>query len=114
MSPPLRATSIKRRVCSVIVRLNGCKGSADSVTDPGLWYTIFILTVVTRVGQTQMRAVVQRVSRAQVTVIDESVGAIEAGLLLLLGGGRSDTEGDASTSPKKSLGCGSSKMNVGK
>ena len=56
----------------------------------------------------------QRVSRAQVTVIDESVGAIDAGLLVLLGVGRSDTEGDASTSPKKSLGCGSSKMNVGK
>jgi D-tyrosyl-tRNA(Tyr) deacylase len=50
-----------------------------------------------------MRAVVQRVSRAQVTVIDQSVGAIDAGLLVLLGVGRSDTEG-----------CGSSKMNVGK
>ena len=51
-----------------------------------------------------MRAVVQRVSRAQVTVIDESVGAIEAGLLVLLGVGRSDTEGDASYLAEKIVG----------
>ena len=52
----------------------------------------------------QMRAVVQRVSRAQVTVIDESVGAIDAGLLVLLGVGRSDTEADASYLAEKIVG----------
>ena len=74
------------------------------MTDPGLWYTFCILTAVTRAGQTQMRAVVQRVSRAQVTVIGESVGAIEAGLLVLLGVGRSDTAGDASYLAEKIVG----------
>jgi D-tyrosyl-tRNA(Tyr) deacylase len=38
-----------------------------------------------------MRAVVQRVSRAQVTVDGEVVGRIERGLLVLLGVGRTDT-----------------------
>lgn len=51
-----------------------------------------------------MRAVVQRVSRAQVMVIDESVGAIDAGLLVLLGVGRSDTEADASYLAEKIVG----------
>jgi D-tyrosyl-tRNA(Tyr) deacylase len=51
-----------------------------------------------------MRAVVQRVSRAQVTVSDESVGAIDAGLLVLLGVGRSDTEADASYLAEKIVG----------
>ena len=43
----------------------------------------------------QMRAVVQRVSRAQVTVNEEIVGQIGLGLLVLLGVGRDDTEADA-------------------
>lgn len=47
-------------------------------------------------GQIQMRAVVQRVSRAQVAVKGEIVGEIGVGLLVLLGVGRDDTEGDAS------------------
>ena len=51
-----------------------------------------------------MRAVVQRVSRAQVMVIDESVGAIDAGLLVLLGVGRSDTAADASYLAEKIVG----------
>ncbi len=42
-----------------------------------------------------MRAVVQRVSRAQVTVNEEIAGQIGLGLLVLLGVGRDDTESDA-------------------
>src|SRR5271168_476189 len=42
-----------------------------------------------------MRAVVQRVSRAQVTVNGEIAGQIGPGLLVLLGVGRDDSEDDA-------------------
>jgi D-tyrosyl-tRNA(Tyr) deacylase len=42
-----------------------------------------------------VRAVVQRVSRAKVTVDGELTGEIGPGLLVLLGVGREDTEGDA-------------------
>jgi D-tyrosyl-tRNA(Tyr) deacylase len=42
-----------------------------------------------------MRAVVQRVSRSQVTVNGEITGEIGLGLLVLLGVGRDDTEADA-------------------
>jgi D-tyrosyl-tRNA(Tyr) deacylase len=42
-----------------------------------------------------MRAVVQRVSRAQVRVDEEIVGKIGRGLLVLLGVGHADTEADA-------------------
>lgn len=42
-----------------------------------------------------MRAVVQRVSEAAVTVADETTGAIPKGLLVLLGVGKGDTEADA-------------------
>jgi D-tyrosyl-tRNA(Tyr) deacylase len=42
-----------------------------------------------------MRAVVQRVSRAQVTVNSELAGKIGLGLLVLLGVGRDDTNADA-------------------
>jgi D-tyrosyl-tRNA(Tyr) deacylase len=42
-----------------------------------------------------MRAVLQRVSRACVRVGGETVGEIGAGLLVLLGVGRDDTEADA-------------------
>jgi D-aminoacyl-tRNA deacylase len=42
-----------------------------------------------------MRAVVQRVSRAQVTVNGEIAGQIGLGLLVLLGVGRDDGEADA-------------------
>jgi D-tyrosyl-tRNA(Tyr) deacylase len=42
-----------------------------------------------------MRAVLQRVSRAGVRVGGETVGEIGAGLLVLLGVGRDDTEQDA-------------------
>jgi D-aminoacyl-tRNA deacylase len=42
-----------------------------------------------------MRAVVQRVSRAKVTVSGQVTGEIGLGLLVLLGVGRDDTEADA-------------------
>ncbi len=42
-----------------------------------------------------MRAVVQRVSRARVTVNQRITGEIGLGLLVLLGVGREDTEADA-------------------
>ena len=42
-----------------------------------------------------MRAVVQRVSRAQVTVAGEVTGKIGRGLLVFLGVGATDTEADA-------------------
>jgi D-tyrosyl-tRNA(Tyr) deacylase len=42
-----------------------------------------------------MRAVVQRVSRAQVTVDEKTVGEIGRGLLVLLGVTHADTEADA-------------------
>ena len=42
-----------------------------------------------------MRAVIQRVSRASVTVDNQLVGAIEGGLLVLLGVGQGDSEADA-------------------
>ena len=42
-----------------------------------------------------MRAVVQRVTRASVTVGDELVGSIDSGLCVLVGVGREDTDEDA-------------------
>jgi len=42
-----------------------------------------------------MRAVVQRVSHARVTVEREVTGEIDLGLLVLIGMGRADTEADA-------------------
>jgi D-tyrosyl-tRNA(Tyr) deacylase len=42
-----------------------------------------------------MRAVVQRVSRAKVTVAEQIAGEISLGLLVLLGVGREDSEADA-------------------
>ncbi len=48
-----------------------------------------------RTGRIGMRAVVQRVSNAQVHVAGESVGQIHKGILLLLGVGTDDTESDA-------------------
>lgn len=51
-----------------------------------------------------MRAVVQRVSQAQVTVAEEIAGKIEAGLLVLLGVSTTDTEGDADYLAEKVVG----------
>ncbi|MGB8583022.1 MAG: D-aminoacyl-tRNA deacylase [Candidatus Sulfotelmatobacter sp.] len=51
-----------------------------------------------------MRAVVQRVSLAQVTVNGEVTGQIGLGMLVLLGVGRDDTEADASYLARKIAG----------
>jgi len=63
-----------------------------------------------------MRAVVQRVSRAQVTVNGEIAGEIGEGLLVLLGVGRDDTKADATYLAEKIAGLrvfedGEGKMN---
>lgn len=64
-----------------------------------------------------MRAVVQRVSRARVTVGDEITGEIGAGLLVLLGVGAGDTRADADYLADKTIGLrifedGGGKMNL--
>jgi D-aminoacyl-tRNA deacylase len=46
-------------------------------------------------GHAEMRAVIQRVSRASVVMNGETVGGIEGGLLVLLGVGQMDTPEDA-------------------
>jgi D-tyrosyl-tRNA(Tyr) deacylase len=51
-----------------------------------------------------MRAVVQRVSRASVQVKGETIGAIERGLLVLLGVGQQDNDGDATYLAEKIIG----------
>jgi D-tyrosyl-tRNA(Tyr) deacylase len=50
-----------------------------------------------------MRALVQRVSEASVAVDGERIAAIGAGLLVLLGVGRTDTEADADRIARKLL-----------
>ena len=51
-----------------------------------------------------MRAVVQRVSRASVTVEGKITGTIERGLLVLLGVGENDSESDADYLAEKIIG----------
>jgi D-aminoacyl-tRNA deacylase len=51
-----------------------------------------------------MRVVIQRVSRAKVTVAGEVTGEIGRGLLVLLGVGRGDTEADADYLADKTAG----------
>lgn len=51
-----------------------------------------------------MRACIQRVSQASVTVAGEVVGQIERGLLVLLGVAASDTEADAKMLAEKIVG----------
>lgn len=63
-----------------------------------------------------MRAVVQRVKRAQVTVDGRVVGAIQGGLLVLLGIGSTDTDADLQWMAEKVTGLrifedGQGKMN---
>jgi D-tyrosyl-tRNA(Tyr) deacylase len=65
-----------------------------------------------------MRAVVQRVSRGEVVVEGESVGAIERGLVVLLGVAQDDTDDDARQLADKIAGLrifedAEGKMNVG-
>jgi D-aminoacyl-tRNA deacylase len=85
-----------------MVRTNYCKGqSAKRLTRRLKPNSICIVNADGGWGQTEvwqtagMRAVVQRVSRAQVTVDRKVVGKIEAGLLVLLGVSTTDTETDA-------------------
>ena len=52
-----------------------------------------------------MRAVVQRVRRASVTVAAEVIGRIEQGLLILLGVHRTDTPEQGAGWPRKSPAC---------
>lgn len=64
-----------------------------------------------------MRAVVQRVSQAQVTVGEEVTGKIGRGLLVLVGVGQNDTEADADYLAEKIAGLrifedGQGKMNL--
>jgi|ERR1035438_5130407 D-tyrosyl-tRNA(Tyr) deacylase len=64
-----------------------------------------------------MRAVIQRVSRARVTVGDEITGEIGLGLLILLGVGTEDTRPDAEYLAEKTVGLrifddSSGKMNL--
>ena len=64
-----------------------------------------------------MRAVIQRVSRAQVSVDGEVCGRIENGLLVLLGVGKADTESDVDYLVEKIIGLrtfedGNGKMNL--
>jgi D-aminoacyl-tRNA deacylase len=58
----------------------------------------------------RMRAVVQRVSRCCVTVDDDVVGEIGAGLLVLLGVSKTDNEAAADYLAEKLLACESLKM----
>ncbi len=51
-----------------------------------------------------MRAVIQRVSRAQVSVAGQTVGSIGQGFLVLLGVARSDTAADAEYLAEKTAG----------
>lgn len=51
-----------------------------------------------------MRAVVQRVSRARVTVSEETTGEIGLGLLVLLGVGAGDTRAEAEYLVEKTIG----------
>jgi len=53
---------------------------------------------------TTMRAVIQRVTRAQVTVNGELTGKIAGGLLVLLGVAQADTEADAQHLAEKVVG----------
>ena len=50
-----------------------------------------------------MRAVLQRVSRAKVTVEVRATGEIGAGLMILLGVGREDTSAVAASIDRKSV-----------
>jgi D-aminoacyl-tRNA deacylase len=63
---------------------------------------IALLAVNCETGK--MRAVVQRVSRAQVRVGDEIVGKIDTGLLVLLGIAKTDAPADADYLAEKILG----------
>ena len=87
------AAAEKTRTCSVTALPNGCKGRAGTPRRR-LWCTFSILSRVVEAVK-QMRAVVQRVSRARVTVQSETVAEIGIGFLVLLGIGSDDHAADA-------------------
>jgi len=84
----------KGRLGSVMAPINGCKESTRSRKCASVVYLQHPNRACLR-RSNQMRAVVQRVSRAQVSVNGEIMGRIGLGLLVLLGVGHSDTEADA-------------------
>ncbi len=59
-----------------------------------------------------MRAVVQRVKRAQVTVNGEITGKIDRGLLVFVGVAHNDAEAMPTIWQTRSSGCESSKMRM--
>lgn len=67
---------------------SGRRSDVRSAPGPGFEFSV---TTGDNVG---MRAVVQRVSRAKVTVGDRVTGAIDGGLVVLLGAGQGDTATD--------------------
>src|SRR3979490_2925380 len=79
---------------SVMVPINCCKESITHSKCASVVYLQHPNRACLR-RSNQMRAVVQRVSRAQVSVDGEITGKIGLGLLVLLGVGQSDTEADA-------------------
>jgi D-tyrosyl-tRNA(Tyr) deacylase len=77
-----------------MVPANGCKEGQNSGPGACLWY-IQHPNRARLQRSNQMRAVIQRVSRARVTVDNVITGEIGLGLLVLLGVGREDSETDA-------------------
>ena len=83
--------------------------SAEAFTEDGIGSTCFTGVLYrghrdkTRSvpGRATVRAVVQRVNRADVRVEGQSVGAIEAGLLVLLGVHQDDAEADVESMASK-------------
>ena len=57
-----------------------------------------------------MKAVIQRVQSAKVEVDNQTIGAIEAGLLVLLGVENGDTPAEVQWLAEKSATCESSRM----
>jgi D-aminoacyl-tRNA deacylase len=71
-----------------------------------VWFYVFVnrQLLIAALSFPAMRAVVQRVTKASVTVEDSTVGSIGRGLLVLLGVSRSDTVASADYMAEKLLG----------
>jgi D-tyrosyl-tRNA(Tyr) deacylase len=75
--------------------LRSAPRTASCAAKPALSSAPTAIEIAATAGDNRgMRAVVQRVRRAKVTVDDRVTGAIEAGLLVLLGAGQGDTAAD--------------------